>query len=144
MRPAERPDLLTDYRLITVALVVALLCAAPFAAAGWLAARGQGVIATLAALVLVAANGAGSAWLSARGGHTASGIRVSWVVAAVPLRLAVLVAAIAALIGPLGLPANPVVLAVFVAEICVINAQAWTWTRGPSFIGPLTEGRPSR
>jgi hypothetical protein len=62
------------------------------------------------------------------------------VVAALPLRLAVLVAAVAALVGPLELPAEPVVVAVCVAELCVTIAQAWTWTRGPFFIGPLTEG----
>ncbi|HZG95316.1 MAG TPA: hypothetical protein VEZ46_11455, partial [Mycobacteriales bacterium] len=83
------------------------------------------------------------AWISARGGRTESGIKIGWVVAAMPLRLALLVAAIAVLIGPLGLPARPVVLAVCVAEVCVTYAQAWTWMSGPSFVGPIREGRTS-
>lgn len=143
MPPADHADLRTDYRLIRAAVLVALVAAAPFAAVGWLAAGGAGALGALLALVLVAGNGVVSAWVSARGGHTATGIRVGWVIAALPLRLAVLVAAIAALIGPMGLPARPVVFAVFVAEIAVIYAQAWTWMRGPSFVGPLTEGRHS-
>lgn len=124
-------------------MVVAVVAAIPFAAVGWMVAGSAAALGALLALALVAGNGAVSAWISARGGSTQSGIRIGWVVAALPLRLAVLVAAIAVLIGPMGLPARPVVLAVFVAEICVIYAQAWTWTRGPSFIGPLTEGRHS-
>ena len=141
MRPADRPDLITDYRLVRVAVVAGMGAAVPFVVAGWLAANGRGAVGAVLALWLVAVNGAGSAWLSARGGHTPTGIRVSWVVAALPLRLAVLVAAVWALVRSLGLPAEPVVVAVCVAELCVTFAQAWTWTRGPFFIGPLTEGR---
>lgn len=141
MPPADRVDLITDYRLIKAAVAVALVAAVPFAAAGWWAADGAGAIGALLALVLVAGNGAGSAWLSARGGRTKSGIRVGWVVAALPLRLAAIVVVIAALIGPLGLPAKPVVVAVMVAEVCVTYVQAWTWMRGPMFIGPIREGR---
>lgn len=141
MPPTDRAETLTDYRLIKAAVVVALVAALPFAAAGWLAADGAGAIGAFLALVLVATNGAFSAWVSARGGRTESGIRVGWVVAALPLRLAVIVVAIAALIGPLGLPAKPVVVAVMIAEVLVTYVQAWTWMRGPMFVGPIREGR---
>lgn len=139
--PADRVDLFTDYRLIRAAVVVALVAALPFAAVGWLAASGAGALGALLALALVAGNGVLSAWISARGGRTQSGIRVGWVVAALPLRLAVIVVVMAALVGPFGLPAKPVVVAVMVAEVCVTFAQAWTWMRGPMFVGPIREGR---
>ena len=141
MPPADRPELLTDYRLIKAAVYVALVAALPFAAVGWLAADSAGAIGAFLALALVAGNGALSAWVSARGGRTESGIRIGWVVAALPLRLMVIVAVIAALIGPMGLPAKPVVVAVMIAEVCVTYVQAWTWMRGPMFIGPIREGR---
>ena len=143
VRAADRVDLLTDRRLIKVAVIVALAGAVPFAAVGWAAAGGRAALGAVLSLLLVGLNGAGSAWISARGGRTESGIKIGWVVAAMPLRLALLVAAIAVLIGPLGLPARPVVLAVCVAEVCVTYAQAWMWMRGPSFVGPIREGRTS-
>jgi hypothetical protein len=56
---------------------------------------------------------------------------------AIPVRIALLVAALAVAVGPLGLPATAVALAVCVGEVCVVAAQSWVVLHGPTFVGPL-------
>jgi hypothetical protein len=53
VRAADRVDLLTDRRLIKVAVIVALAGAVPFAVVGWLAAGSRAALGAVLSLVLV-------------------------------------------------------------------------------------------
>ncbi|MDQ1711513.1 MAG: hypothetical protein QOE45_963 [Frankiaceae bacterium] len=137
MRPADRVDLLTDSRLVTVALWTALAVAVPAAALGYAVAGRSGTAGALWGVGSVGTNGAAAAWVSARTGRTRRRIGPGTVLLAMPVRIALLAAALAVAVGPLGLPALPVVLAVCGGEVCVVAAQSWVVLHGPSFVGPL-------
>ncbi|HEU0132682.1 MAG TPA: hypothetical protein VFQ85_16985 [Mycobacteriales bacterium] len=137
MRPADRDDLLTDTRLVSVALWTALAAAVPAAVLGFVAAGWSGTAGALWGVGSVGSNGAAAAWVSARTGRTRRQIGPGRVLLALPVRIALLAAAIAVAVGPMGLPALPVVLAVCGGEVCVVAAQSWVVLHGPSFVGPL-------
>jgi hypothetical protein len=137
VRPADRVDLLTDSRLVTVALWTALAVAVPAAALGYAVAGRSGTAGALWGVGSVGTNGAAAAWVSARTGRTRRRIGPGTVLLAMPVRIALLAAALAVAVGPLGLPALPVVLAVCGGEVCVVAAQSWVVLHGPSFVGPL-------
>lgn len=137
MRPADRDDLLTDSRLVAVALRTALAVALPAALIGFVAAGWSGTAGALWGVGSVGTNGAAAAWVSARTGRTRRQIGPGLVLLAMPVRIALLAVALGVAVGPLGLPALPVVLAVCGGEICVVAAQSWVVLHGPSFVGPL-------
>jgi hypothetical protein len=137
VRPADRDDLLTDTRLVSVALWTALAAAVPAAVLGFVAAGWSGTAGALWGVGSVGSNGAAAAWVSARTGRTRRQIGPGRVLLALPVRIALLAAAIAVAVGPMGLPALPVVLAVCGGEVCVVAAQSWVVLHGPSFVGPL-------
>ena len=138
MRHADPPELLLDSQLVRAALW-APLALAPFAVVVAALTNGNdGVLGALWALAAVGLTAYGAAVVSARGGRTSRGIGVVRVTAMVPVRLAVLAAALAAGVGPLGFPSRVVALAVCVGEIGVLSAQSWLVLRGRTFVGPLT------
>lgn len=137
MRTPDRSDLLLDSRLVTVTLLTALAVALPATA---IAATVEGRSAAYGALwgvVSVGVNGAAAAWVSARTGRSRRQIGPGKVLMAIPVRIALLAAALALAVGPLGLPATAVVLGVCVGEVCVVAAQSWVVLHGPTFVGPL-------
>lgn len=137
----DRIDLLLDHRLVRAAVWTALACAVPAVLLGWLAEGGPGALAALWGVGAVGTNGALAAAVSLRGGLSPRGIGVGMVVAFLPVRMVLLVAALAVAVGPLGLPAVPVVLATWGAELCVVTAQSVVVARGRTFVGPLSERR---
>ena len=137
MRPADREDLILDSKLIRVALWTALAVALPAAVLGYVAAGWPGSAGALYGTGSVGMNGAGAAWVSARTGRSRRQIGPGTVLLAIPVRIALLAAALAVGVGPLGLPEVPVVLAVCGGEVCVIAAQSWVVLHGPTFVGPL-------
>ena len=137
MRPADRLDLLVDSRLIAVTLWTALAAAVPAVLLG-LAFGGRSAAAgALWGVGSVGVNGVAAAWVSARTGRTRRRIGPGSVLLALPVRIALLAAALAVGVGPLGLPETATVLAVCGGEICVIAAQSWVVLHGPTFVGPL-------
>ena len=139
MRSADRIDLALDQRLVRVAVGTALVGAVPAALAGAAVAGGDGALGALWGVGAVGLNGAIAALVSWLGGTSQRQIGVGLVLAALPVRLVLLAAALAIGVGPLGLPALPVALAVMVAEGCVVAAQSWVVARGTTFVGPLDE-----
>jgi hypothetical protein len=137
VRTPDRPDLRTDSRLVSVTVWTALAVAVPAALAGFVTRGGAGTAGALWGVGSVGTNGAAAAWVSARTGRSRRQIGPGMVLLALPARIALLAAALAVAVGPLGLPAVPVVLAVCVGEICVLFAQSWVVLHGPTFVGPL-------
>lgn len=134
----DSPELLLDAQLVRAA-VWAPLVLAPFATllAG-LTHGSHGVLGALWGLVAVGATAYGAALVSRGGALTSKGIGVVRVTAMVPARLALVAAALAVGVGPLGFPSRVVALAVCVGEIGVLSAQSWLVLRGRTFVGPLT------
>ncbi|HVF19627.1 MAG TPA: hypothetical protein VNA14_05235, partial [Mycobacteriales bacterium] len=130
VRSADRIDLDLDRRLVRVAIWTALLGAVPAAAAGWAAAGPAGSLGALWAVGAVGLNGVLSAAVSWWGGLSRRQIGVGLVLAALPVRLLILAAALVVGVGPLGLPVLPVAVTVMVAEGCVVAAQSWLVARG--------------
>ncbi|HVE98715.1 MAG TPA: hypothetical protein VNA12_05995 [Mycobacteriales bacterium] len=139
MRSADRVDLALDQRLVRVAIGTALAGAVPAGLAGAVWGGRPGALGALWGVGAVGLNSAIAAAVSWRGGRSRRQIGVGLVLAALPVRLILLFAALAVGVGPLGLPALPVALAVMVAEGCVVAAQSWVVARGTTFIGPLDE-----
>lgn len=137
MRTADRVDLLVDSRLITATLWATLATAVPAAALGLALAGRSGAAGALWGVGSVGVNGVAAAWVSARTGRTRRRIGPGRVLLALPVRIALLAAALAVGVGPLGLPETATVLAVCGGEICVIAAQSWVVLHGPTFVGPL-------
>ncbi len=137
MRTPDRAELVTDSRLVTVTLWTALAVALPAAVLGHVAAGWAGAAGALFGAGSVGMNGAAAAWVSARTGRSRRQIGPGTVLLAIPVRIALLAAAIAVAVGPLGLPEVPVVLAVCGGEVCVVAAQSWVVLHGPTFVGPL-------
>ena len=137
VRTADRVELLTDSRLISVTLWAALAIAVPAVLLGWLGAGRSGAAGALWGVGSVGVNGVAAAWVSARTGRSRRGIGPGRVLLALPIRIALLAAAIAVGVGPLGLPETATVLAVCGGEICVVVAQSWVVLHGPTFVGPL-------
>lgn len=137
MRTTDRPELLVDSRLVSVTLLTALVVAVPAAGLGLALAGGAGAAGALWGIGSVGVNGVAAAWVSARTGRSRRGIGPGVVLAALPVRIALLALALAVGVGPLGLPETATVLAVCGGEICVIAAQSWVVLRGPTFVGPL-------
>jgi hypothetical protein len=140
VRTPDRLDLRTDSRLVTVTLLTALAVAGAAAVLGLALAGRDGLAGALWGAGWVGTNGVAAAWVSARTGRTRRGIGPGAVLLAIPVRIALLALALAAGVGPLGLPVLPVVLAVCAGEVCVITAQSWVVLHGPTFVGPL-DGR---
>ena len=137
VRTADRSDLLTDYRLIPVTLLTALAVAVAATIVAAVASGRSAAYGALWGVGSVGGNGAIAAWLSARTGRTRRRIGPGTVLMGIPVRIALLAAALAFAVGPLGLPATAVALAVCVGEICVVVAQSWVVLHGPTFVGPL-------
>jgi len=137
VRPADRPDLLLDSKLISATLWCTLAVALPAVALVWIAAGRSGAAGALWGVGSVGVNGVAAAWVSARTGRTRRQIGPGRVLLALPVRIALLAAALAVGVGPLGLPETVTVLAVCGGEICVIAAQSWVVLHGPTFVGPL-------
>ena len=137
VRSADRPDLLVDSRLISVTLWATVAVAVPAIVLGFVLAGRGGAAGALWGVGSVGVNGAAAAWVSARTGRTRRGIGPGRVLLALPIRMALLAAALAVGVGPLGLPETATVLAVCGGEICVIAAQSWVVLHGPTFVGPL-------
>jgi hypothetical protein len=136
----DAPETYLDRRLVAAPFWVVAACAGPGLALGAVAAGGPGAAAVAWGLVAVGLNNVAAAWISAKGARTRRGIGIGRVVAALPVRLALLAAALWLAVGPLGLPSRPVALAVCVGEMCVLFVQSWLVLRGPTFVGPLAEG----
>ncbi|HEV2891654.1 MAG TPA: hypothetical protein VGX28_14875 [Frankiaceae bacterium] len=137
MRTADRSDLLTDNRLIAVTLLTALAVAVPATIVAGVAGGRGSAYGALWGVGSVGVNGAAAAWVSARTGRSRRQIGPGTVLMAIPVRIALLVAALAVAVGPLGLPSTAVALAVCVGEVCVVLAQSWVVLHGPTFVGPL-------
>ncbi|HVF06352.1 MAG TPA: hypothetical protein VNA20_16030 [Frankiaceae bacterium] len=133
----DRPDLLVDSRLITVTLWATLALAVTAAVLGFATAGGRGAAGALYGAGSVGVNGVAAAWVSARTGRSRRQIGPGRVLLALPVRIALLAAALAVGVGPLGLPETATVLAVCGGEICVVAAQSWVVLHGPTFVGPL-------
>jgi hypothetical protein len=136
-----RPETLLDRRLIVAPLRAVAACAIPALPLGLAAAGAPGAAGVAWGLAAVALNNVAAAWVSAQGAATRSGIAVGRVLVALPIRLALLAAALWVAVVPVGLPAKPVALAVAAGEMCVLLLQSWLVLRGPTFVGPLAEGR---
>ena len=141
MTKTEGVELALDRGLVRATAAVGLACLIPAAALGALAVGRNGAIGAVWGVGAVGLNGVAAAWISAQGGRTSRGIGIGRVVAALPIRLALLGAAIVVGIKVLGLPATPVALAVCCAEGAVMVAQSWLVLRGSTFVGPLNERR---
>lgn len=137
VRPADRYDLLLDSRLISVTLWATLACAVPAVILGLVGGGRAGAAGALWGAGSVGFNGVAAAWVSARTGRSRRRIGPGRVLLALPVRIALLAAAIAVGVGPLGLPETATVLAVCGGEICVVTAQSWVVLHGPTFVGPL-------
>lgn len=137
VRTADRVDLLVDSRLISATLWATLATALPALLLGTLAAGRNGAAGALWGVGSVGVNGVAAAWVSARTGRSRRRIGPGRVLLALPIRIALLAAAIAVGVGPLGLPETVTVLAVCAGEICVVIAQSWVVLHGPTFVGPL-------
>lgn len=137
VRAPDRLDLLTDSRLIAVTLKTALAVAVAAALAGFATGGRSAAYGALWGAGAVGTNGVAAAWLSARTGRTRRAIGPGTMLLSIPVRIAVLAAAIAVGVGPLGLPETATVLAVVVGEVCVVAAQSWVVLHGPTFVGPL-------
>lgn len=137
VRTPDRPDLLTDSRLIAATLLTALAVAVPAALVGAMAGGRSAAYGALWGVGSVGVNGAAAAWISSRTARSRRQIGPGTVLMGIPVRIALLVAALAFAVGPLGLPSTAVALAVCVGEICVVAAQSWVVLHGPTFVGPL-------
>lgn len=137
VRKADRSDLLLDNRLVAVTLLTALAVAVPTVAVAALLEGRSAAYGALWGVGSVGVNGAAAAWVSARTGRSRRQIGPGAVLMAIPVRIALLAAALAVAVGPLGLPATAVALAVCVGEVCVVVAQSWVVMHGPTFVGPL-------
>lgn len=137
MRTSDRVDLLVDSRLISATLLATLATAVPAAVLGLALAGRSGAAGALWGVGSVGVNGVAAAWVSARTGRTRRRIGPGRVLLALPVRIALLAAALAVGVGPLGLPETATVLAVCGGEICVVAAQSWVVLHGPTFVGPL-------
>ena len=137
MRTADRPELLVDSRLIAVTLRATLALFVPAVLLGYVAAGGEGAAGALWGAGSVGVNGVAAAWVSARTGRTRRQIGPGRVLLALPVRIALLAAALAVGVGPLGLPETATILAACGSEVCVIAAQSWVVLHGPTFVGPL-------
>jgi hypothetical protein len=137
MRPADRVDLLLDSRLISATMWATLATALLAVPLGAVAAGRDGAAGALWGTGSVGVNGVAAAWVSARTGRTRRGIGPGAVLAALPVRIALLALALAVGVGPLGLPVTVTALAVCGGEICVVAAQSWVVLHGPTFVGPL-------
>lgn len=141
MPPADRIDLLLDRRLVLATLLATLPLAGCAALLGGLAAGRDGALGALYGAGVVGINGVLAALVSLRGGLSRRQIGIGLVVAALPVRLLLIVAAIAVAVGPLGLPKAPVAVSAMVSEGVVVLVQCWYVARGRTFVGPLDEGR---
>jgi len=141
MPRTEDIELRLDRTLVRATLLVGAACLVPAGLLGWLADGRQGAFGALWGVGAVGLNGAAAAWISAQGAGTSRGIGIGRVVAALPIRLALLAAALVVGITVLELPATPVALAVCCAEGVVMVVQSWLVLRGTTFIGPLSERR---
>lgn len=137
VRTADRSDLLLDNRLVAVTLLTALAVAVPAVLVAALLEGRSAAYGALWGVGSVGVNGAAAAWVSARTGRSRRQIGPGTVLMAIPVRIALLAAALAVAVGPLGLPATAVALAVCVGEVCVVAAQSWVVLHGPTFVGPL-------
>lgn len=138
MPRADVPELLLDRRLIRAAAWTFPVCALPAVVIAATTSGTRGAVGALWGVACVALNGAAAAWISASGGRTPRGIAIGRVVAALPLRLILLGAAIAAGVLLLDLPSYPVVLSVCASELFLMTAQSWLVLRTPTFVGPLS------
>ena len=139
MSTADRIDLALDKRLVRAAIGTALAGVLPAALIGAAAAGRDGALGATWGVGAVGLNSAVAAAISWRSGLSARQIGPGLVLAMLPVRLILLAAALAVGVGPLGLPALPVAVAVMVAEGCVVAAQCWLVARGTTFVGPLDE-----
>lgn len=137
MRTADRVDTLVDSRLITATLWATVAIAVPAAVLGLALGSRSDAAGAVWGVGSVGVNGVAAAWVSARTGRTRRGIGPGRVLLALPVRIALLAAALAVGVGPLGLPETATVLAVCGGEICVVAAQSWVVLHGPTFVGPL-------
>ncbi|HEX8002638.1 MAG TPA: hypothetical protein VF519_08070 [Mycobacteriales bacterium] len=137
MRTPDRSDLLLDSRIIAATLLTALAVAVPATVVAGAVAGTSAAYGALWGVGSVGVNGAAAAWVSARTGRSRRRIGPGKVLLALPVRIALLVAALALAVGPLGLPSTAVALAVCVGEVCVVAAQSWVVLHGPTFVGPL-------
>jgi 3-oxoacyl-(acyl-carrier-protein) synthase len=137
VRTSERPDLILDSRLVTVTLLAALAVAVPAALVAGLLDGRDAAYGALWGVGSVGVNGVAAAWVSARTARSRRQIGPGTVLMAIPVRIALLAAALGVAVGPLGLPATAVALAVCVGETCVVFAQSWVVMHGPTFVGPL-------
>jgi hypothetical protein len=130
--------MLLDQRLVRAAAWTLPICGVPAVAAGAAASGGAGAAGAFWGVAVVALNGLAAARISASGGRTPRGIAIGRVVAALPLRLLLLGAAIAVGVVVLHLPSYPVVLAVCGTELLLMLASSWLVLRTPTFVGPLS------
>lgn len=137
VRTADRSHLIVDHRLVAATLLTALAVAVPAALVAATTSGRSAAYGALWGVGSVGVNGAAAAWVSARTGRSRRQIGPGTVLMAIPVRIALLVAALAFAVGPLGLPATAVALAVCVGEVCVVVAQSWVVLHGPTFVGPL-------
>ena len=137
VRTPDRDDLLLDSRLISATLWATLATAVPAVLLGALALGRDGAAAALWGVGSVGVNGVAAARVSARTGRSRRQIGPGRVLIAVPVRIALLAAALVVGVGPLGLPETATVLAVCGGEICVVATQSWVVLHGPTFVGPL-------
>lgn len=137
VRTSDRSDLLTDNRLIAVTLLTALAVAVPAVIVAGVMGGRSSAYGALWGVGAVGVNGAAAAWVSARTGRSRRQIGPGTVLMAIPVRIALLAAALAVAVGPLGLPSTAVALAVCAGELCVVAAQSWVVLHGPTFVGPL-------
>jgi hypothetical protein len=137
VRTPDRSDLLLDSRIIAATLLTALAVAVPATVVAGAVAGTSAAYGALWGVGSVGVNGAAAAWVSARTGRSRRRIGPGKVLLALPVRIALLVAALALAVGPLGLPSTAVALAVCVGEVCVVAAQSWVVLHGPTFVGPL-------
>lgn len=141
MRRTSTPDLLLDGQLLRAALWVTLAMTVPAAVLGAWAEGTQGALAAVWGVAAIGLTAAAAAWLSAQGGRTSRGIGIGRVVAAVPGRLVVVAAALAAGVGPLGFPSRILALAICAGEIVVLTVFSCLVLRGRTFVGPLAQGK---
>ena len=137
VRTPDRSDLLLDNRLIAVTLLTALAVAVPAVIVAAVLEGRSAAYGALWGVGSVGVNGVAAAWVSARTGRSHRQIGPGTMLMSIPVRIALLAAALAVAVGPLGLPATAVALAVCVGEVCVVVAQSWVVMRGPTFVGPL-------
>jgi hypothetical protein len=140
VHPDNGPEELLDRRLLRAAWLVGLV-ALPFAAlAGALSDGSDGALGASYGAAAVSLNGVAAAWISRRGAKTERGIGIAQVVVALPIRMALLAAAVLLAVGPLALPDRPVGFAVIAAELALLVVQSLLVLRSPTFVGPLEKG----